>query len=132
MFNLKVKKVKFPKFGKKYEDRLLDIMQAFVQSSVGTSKKEYLSGPRPEKLGVVTGRLRSSIMGRTRKSGKSVIGTIGSRVVYAPIHEFGGFTGRGRKVNIPARPFLGAAVEDNRKRLEDLIKEAVIESWEKE
>jgi len=31
---------------------------------------------------------------------------IGSNKVYAAIHQFGGEAGRGRKVNIPARPYL--------------------------
>lgn len=31
---------------------------------------------------------------------------IGSNVEYAAIHQFGGKAGRGRKVDIPARPFL--------------------------
>lgn len=32
--------------------------------------------------------------------------TIGSNLVYAAIHQFGGMAGRGKKVEIPARPFL--------------------------
>jgi phage virion morphogenesis protein len=31
---------------------------------------------------------------------------VGTNVIYAGIHQFGGKAGRGRKVNIPARPFL--------------------------
>lgn len=33
--------------------------------------------------------------------------TVGSRIKYAAIHQFGGMAGRGRKVRIPARPFIG-------------------------
>lgn len=36
--------------------------------------------------------------------GDSVV--MGSSAVYAAIHQFGGQAGRGRKVTIPARPFL--------------------------
>lgn len=32
---------------------------------------------------------------------------IGSHMVYARIHQLGGMAGRGRKVKIPARPYLG-------------------------
>lgn len=32
--------------------------------------------------------------------------TIGSPMVYAAIHQFGGLAGRGRRVTIPPRPFL--------------------------
>ena len=31
---------------------------------------------------------------------------VGTNAVYAAIHQFGGFAGRGRKVKMPARPFL--------------------------
>ena len=31
---------------------------------------------------------------------------IGSNKEYAAIHQFGGMAGRGRKVEIPARPYL--------------------------
>ncbi len=32
--------------------------------------------------------------------------TLGSSAIYAAIHQFGGKAGRGKKVTIPARPFL--------------------------
>lgn len=38
----------------------------------------------------------------------------GSSRIYARIHHFGGKAGRGRKVNIPARPWLGTNEKDNR------------------
>ena len=34
--------------------------------------------------------------------------TVGSPMVYAAIHQFGGRAGKGKKVEIPARPFLPA------------------------
>ena len=57
-----------------------------------TSQREYLSGPRPKRLDVVTARLRNSIATDVQRSGKGVIGRIGSNVKYARFHEFG-FTG---------------------------------------
>lgn len=36
---------------------------------------------------------------------------VGSGKVYAAIHQLGGEAGRGRSVNIPARPFLGLSDE---------------------
>ena len=33
--------------------------------------------------------------------------TVGSNVIYAAIHQFGGETGRNRAVEMPARPYLG-------------------------
>ena len=49
-----------------------------------------------------TGTLRGSI--RASPGRYSV--TIGSVLEYAAIHQFGGMAGRGKKVRIPARPFL--------------------------
>ncbi|MBF0168793.1 MAG: phage virion morphogenesis protein [Alphaproteobacteria bacterium] len=37
---------------------------------------------------------------------------IGSNLVYARIHQMGGQAGRGKKVTIPARPFLGLSKTD--------------------
>ncbi|TSA12012.1 MAG: phage virion morphogenesis protein, partial [Deltaproteobacteria bacterium] len=37
---------------------------------------------------------------------------IGTNVIYAAIHQFGGKAGRGRKVTIPARPYLMFQDED--------------------
>lgn len=39
--------------------------------------------------------------------------TIGTNKVYAAIHQFGGKAGRGHKVTIPARPYLGINAEDS-------------------
>jgi len=55
-----------------------------------------------------TGRLRNSIT--SRAYGDRV--EIGTKVVYAAIHQFGGKAGRGRKVTIPARPYLMVQDED--------------------
>jgi phage virion morphogenesis protein len=49
-----------------------------------------------------TGRLRRSI---TAEPGANSL-AVGTNVVYAAIHQFGGMAGRGRKVRIPARPYL--------------------------
>lgn len=38
--------------------------------------------------------------------------SVGTEVIYAAIHQFGGKAGRGRKVNLPARPFLGVRDKD--------------------
>lgn len=50
-----------------------------------------------------TGRLRNSIA--SRLVGPAAV-EVGSNVAYAAIHQFGGRAGRGRKVQIPARPFI--------------------------
>lgn len=52
-----------------------------------------------------TGRLRGSIAHTVTDGGRVV--EVGSDVLYAAIHQFGGSAGRGRKVTLPARPYLG-------------------------
>jgi phage gpG-like protein len=58
--------------------------------TVGHIQANYLSGPRPTKLGVRSNRLRSSI--RPSKAvieGNQVQSTIGTNVKYAGVHEYG-------------------------------------------
>jgi len=58
--------------------------------TVAMSQRSYLSGPRPLRLDVRTARLRNSISAETKiVPGKGVVGTIGSNVKYAALHEFG-------------------------------------------
>ena len=102
---------------------------------------KYLSGPRPERLGVVSNTLRSSISdgSQVTQEGNITTITVGTNVKYAPIHEFG-FHGtvevpahkrvidkvfgrsvdrhsvsvksHSRKMNIRKRPFLSPARKD--------------------
>jgi len=62
-----------------------------------------------------TGRLRGSIAHTVSDGGRAV--EVGSNVVYAAIHQFGGRAGKGRRVRLPARPYLGI---DDRDRTEIL------------
>ncbi len=55
-----------------------------------------------------TGRLYRSLTYRARARDLQV----GTNVIYARIHQFGGKAGRGRKVTIPARPYLGVDDSD--------------------
>ena len=80
---------------------------------------QYLTGPRPEKLGVVTGRLRSSIHWKIKRLSKSVIeGSIGTNVFYAKLHEEGFVSrnknGQGSSIRVvkEKRPFLKPGIED--------------------
>lgn len=45
---------------------------------------------------------------------------VGTNEPYAAIHQFGGMAGRGRKVKIPARPFLQLTSQDKADILEDV------------
>lgn len=59
-----------------------------------------------------TGRLMQSIDYATTPDSVMVGSIVGSNVAYARIHQMGGKAGRGRKVSIPARPYLGVSEED--------------------
>ena len=48
---------------------------------------------------------------------------VGTNIVYGAIHQFGGKAGRGRKVTIPARPYLGISPADR----EDIL--ATLDEW---
>lgn len=45
---------------------------------------------------------------------------VGTNEPYAAIHQFGGKAGRGRKVTIPARPFLTLTPQDKEDILQDV------------
>lgn len=112
-------------------DRLLKKLSAEEQDKVireslyesaqyltGWIKTNKLSGPRPINLGVVTGRLRSSIStAPTQKQGNVYRAIIGTNVVYARRHEYGdvelGITHK-KGLGIPPRPFMRPAVSDQK------------------
>lgn len=74
-----------------------------------------------------TGRLYGSITHRADRRQVEV----GSNVIYAAIHQLGGQAGRGRKVNIPARPYLGIDRDDETEAvaiLTDHLRSAVPET----
>lgn len=92
--------------------QLVETSRKFSYDIVNTSKLNYLSGPRPDKLDIKTGRLRDSIRSRVITDGSHIQVIMGSHVVYAQIHEFGGYTGRGHKAYLRPRPFLKTAIAD--------------------
>ena len=73
-----------------------------------------------------TGRLQRSI-DYAATSDKVMVGT---NVVYGRIHQLGGKTGKGHKVDMPARPYLGVSEEDMKEirgTVEDFLKDALKE-----
>lgn len=66
---------------------------------------------------VDTGRLRSSI--GYQASDKAV--AVGTDAVYGAVQHFGGETGRGHKVKLPAREYLGISKEDKAGATEILL-----------
>lgn len=62
------------------------------------------------------GHLRNSL---TFDAGTDFV-MIGTNLVYAGIHQFGGQTGRGLKVTMPERAFLGLS-EDDKTEIHDVL-----------
>lgn len=56
---------------------------------VSISQQEFMMGPRPGKLGEVTGRLRNSMTYKVERSKGAVRGHVGTNVKYGAYHEFG-------------------------------------------
>lgn len=73
-----------------------------------------------------SGRLMRSISSKARPEGVAV----GTNLIYGAIQQLGGKAGRGKKVKIPARPFLGISSKDD-KDLFALLEEFVEERIEK-
>lgn len=100
-----------------------------MRSIAGTMESAVLQnfdvGGRPKWLGlkyrqgtplVDTENLMASITSEYNNN-EAIVGT---DEPYAAIHQFGGKAGRGRKVEIPARPFLALTPQDKTDILEDV------------
>ncbi|HLJ89571.1 MAG TPA: phage virion morphogenesis protein [Candidatus Angelobacter sp.] len=61
---------------------------------------------------IQSGRLRNSVTDNAAYVISGNVLRIGSNLIYARIQQEGGLAGRGRKVRIPARPFLVVRPED--------------------
>jgi len=127
---------------------LVPAMKTCLALAEATSKKDYLSGPRPGRLDRVTGRLRGSVTTEASASGNTIVGKIGTNVIYGRAHELG-FRGNvtvsahtrrtaggsanvrshTRKMDIKARPFLRPALEDNLDRFCDIFADAVVKAF---
>lgn len=96
--------------------------------AVKNPRKDSKGRPRKGRASplVDTGRLRNSI---SFSAGEFDV-HVGSNVEYARIHQLGGKAGRGRKVTIPARPYLGLSEED-RQEIEALVKDHMEGSFKK-
>jgi len=65
---------------------------------------------------VDTGRLRASITHELETEKDELIGIVGTNVVYAKYQEFGTY-------KMAAHPFLFPALESNREKIKELLKE---------
>jgi phage virion morphogenesis protein len=83
-----------------------------------TKKKRIEIDKYPGQILQVEGKLAASVS--TYYDDEGAI--IGSNLDYAAIHQLGGDAGKGRKVKIPARPYLKLTEEDQREILEEVKK----------
>lgn len=60
-----------------------------MREVAGTAQRLFMSGPRPTRLGVVSGQLRRSVTQRVRQDSRDITGTVGANTPYAARHEFG-------------------------------------------
>ncbi|MFW9301350.1 phage virion morphogenesis protein [Glaesserella parasuis] len=102
---------------------------SLMRNIAGTMESAVLTnfdvGGRPRWLGIKyrdgsplvdTENLMSSITSDYDKD----VAIVGTNEAYAAIHQFGGRAGRGRKVDIPARPFLMLTPQDEEDILQDV------------
>jgi len=87
-----------------------------------TIKQRKRLGYWPGQILTRTGRLRSSI---NYRAGRDHV-AVGTNVIYAAIHQFGGKAGRGHRANIPARPFLVVQDEDL-EEIREIIADYILE-----
>lgn len=138
---------------KAFKEQLYDAAVEFGMDSEGRSKRDFLSGPRPEKLGVVSGRLRSSVTNQVERKGNDIEISLGTNVKYARSWELGfegvqqvrphmrvvskvfgqsvnatvsAVTGHSRRVSRPAKPFLRPSLEAALPDFEQKIQEAMV------
>lgn len=106
------------------QDRTL-LMRSIAGTMESAVLQNFDVGGRPKWLGlkyrqgtplVDTENLMNSITNYYDNN----VAEVGTNEPYAAIHQFGGKAGRGRKVDIPARPFLVLTPQDEDDILEDV------------
>lgn len=140
---------KLDRAANKTRDEMQRGMKEATLLVAATAKKDYLSGPRPGRLGVMTNRLRSSLATEVKGLGANIQGVVGTNVKYARIHELGrkieaknvpylkffypkaGHFVSVKSVTIPPRPFLSTALRDERKEIEAILGRRVFALLEK-
>jgi hypothetical protein len=57
--------------------------------AISKAKLDFLSGPRPDRIQSITGRLRMGVNASIEVMPNRIVGRVGDNVPYAAIHEFG-------------------------------------------
>ncbi|HEY2363709.1 MAG TPA: hypothetical protein VGK36_21510 [Candidatus Angelobacter sp.] len=115
-------------------------LQPLIYQSLQTAVPKYFAGSASKSsssdlLTPRSGNLLNSVLQsiQTKVDGDSLTVSIGSKLPYAHIHEYGGFAGRkgpfkkrtGHRPYIKPRPYLRPAINDLQKALPDLLEQAI-------
>lgn len=123
--NLFVVQNQIERLGRGLDDNRFLLMKKLAGTMHHAVRQNFRQGGRPKWLGlqyrngkplVDTGALRDSV-NQNYDNDTAIVGT---NMVYAAIHHFGGMAGRNRKVRIPARPFLVLTNEDKQDLMDDV------------
>lgn len=100
-----------------------EIQQRFVRSEDHEGRAwaplKYRVGTPLVNRGILKASITHKIKDEnTVEIGTNVIDSIQNRVSYARIHNYGGRAGRGKKVKIPKREFMGISDDNEREILE--------------
>lgn len=127
-------KMTFPEFQRRLEwwkknmpNEIRRMLRKAGMLVVAHSQKNYLTGPRPHKLGVISNTLRRSLHAKTsdKVRGGQIKLQIGTNVFYGKYHEYGLGT------RLRARPFLRPAIADKRSRVLEMIGDGMMAGWRK-
>lgn len=127
-----------------WEDGVIKGMKKAVIFAEKSAKQRFGT---PDNLKVRSGHLRRSITHGVKIMGNVLKGWIGTNVIYAAIHEYGGTiyakTGKylrfpingkwvsKKSVIIPERSFLRAAVEDKQSEIKKIISKSIMKKVDK-
>ena len=123
--NLFVVQNQIERLGRGISDNRYLLMRRLAGTMRYAVAQNFKQGSRPEWLALKyrsgiplndTGALRQSI----DELSDNDTALVGTNMVYAAIHQFGGWAGRNRKVYIPARPFLQLTNEDKQDLMDDV------------
>ena len=123
--NLFVVQNQIERLGRGISDNRYLLMRRLAGTMRYAVAQNFKQGGRPEWLALKyrsgiplndTGALRQSI----DELSDNDTALVGTNMVYAAIHQFGGWAGRNNKVFIPARPFLQLTNEDKQDLLDDV------------
>lgn len=111
--------------GRGLDDNRYLLMKQLAGTMHYAVRQNFRQGGRPKWLGIEyrngkplvdTGALRDSI----NQAYDNDTAWVGTNIVYAAIHQFGGMAGRNRKVRIPARPFLLLTLDDKQNLMDEV------------